>query len=192
MILLTVVTGGFLVSLVRAARRNWQIVVPDLPLPWLIVTASIPHLIAFNLTATNKLLSDREAAVALMISLSLLVVFAWSNRRITGFPLLGLGLALNLLVIAANGGLMPITPQAVQAILPHAAPGSWQVGQRLGYSKDIVLLLSQTRLYFLSDCLLLPSWIPYRVAFSAGDILIALGSVWTLWATGPEKKIDSK
>jgi len=43
--------------------------------------------------------------------LILLLVFCWINRRVTGVWLLALGLTLNLLVIAANGGFMSISPQ---------------------------------------------------------------------------------
>jgi len=182
MILLTAVASGLLSSLLCVVVRHRWLAIPNLRLIWLVFVSLIPHLLAFNLPATHAAISDKAAAMILMISQGTLLVFAWANRRQPGFWMLLLGLALNLLVIIANGGWMPISPETIQAIAPHAAPGSWQAGQRLGSSKDIVLLASQTRLVWLSDCLLLPTWFPYQVAFSIGDVLIALGAFQALWA----------
>jgi hypothetical protein len=36
----------------------------------------------------------------------------------------------------------------------------------------------------LADRFLLPDWFPYKVAFSLGDILIALGIFWLLAKPG--------
>jgi hypothetical protein len=106
------------------------------------------------------------------------------NIRRPGFWLLGLGLALNLLVILLNGGMMPISPETIQHLYPDAPFGAWQIGQRLGVGKDIVLPIAETRLWFLSDHFSLPEWVSYKVAFSLGDVLISAGAFWLLLIFG--------
>ena len=53
------------------------------------------------------------------------------------------------------------------------------MGSRLGTGKDIVLAVDQTRLWWLSDRFLLPLPGGY-VAFSLGDVLIAVGAFFVL------------
>jgi hypothetical protein len=51
-----------------------------------------------------------------LLSHLLLLLFVWLNRRQVGVLLVGLGVVCNLVVILANGGFMPITPQTLVRI----------------------------------------------------------------------------
>jgi hypothetical protein len=115
-----------------------------------------------------------------LLSHLVLLVFVWRNWQLTGVQILGLGVMCNLLVIAVNGGFMPITPQTLTQINPGSLPSQWSVGLHYGYSKDIILLREQTKLQMLSDTWVIPPPFPWPTAFSLGDVLIALGIVMLL------------
>lgn len=183
MILTVAVLAGLLAGLARAwfGRRRPQ--VPQLHLVWIVVIAFIPQWLAFHLPATNAIIPDWGAALCLTFSQAMLLSFVWVNRNHPGGPFLLLGLALNLLVIAANGGLMPISPEAVHHLAP-GAPDTWEIGSRLWGGKDIVLPIHATRLWWLSDYFLTPQWFPLQIAFSLGDVFIAGGAFWLLWSMG--------
>lgn len=184
MILAAAVAIGLVAGLIRAwvGKRSYRVV--DLRFPGLVLIAFIPQWLAFYQSRLGVGFPNEWSPATLVITQLLLLVFAWFNRKQPGFWMLGAGLLLNFLVIIANGGLMPISPETVQKLYPGAPEGSWNVGSQLGNGKDIVLHMTETRLWFLSDRFLTPEWLRYPVAFSLGDVLIALGAFWLLWTLG--------
>ena len=179
MILLLAVLTGFLVGLGRARWQKQTYSVPGFQSIWLIVVAFLPQLFIAYLPVTRHLLTDSLAAVTLLASLTLFLAFAWLNRCLPGMPILIVGLLLNFMVIVANGGWMPISPQTADLLTGKDILQIMNLGGRLG-EKDILLSAQNTHFEFLADRFLLPEWIPYKSAFSLGDILIALGAFWLL------------
>jgi hypothetical protein len=182
-ILLTAVAAGILAGWLRARWRRRRLKSLSLSFIWLAILAFLPQLFAFQLF-TGKYFTQFWASVALVSSQALLLIFAWYNRKEPGFWALGLGLLLNLGVIVLNGGLMPISPETIAHYYPDLPLSRWVVGSRLGMTKDIILAAAQTRLWWLSDRFTLPVWVPYQVAFSLGDLLIALGAFLFFWSLG--------
>ena len=122
--------------------------------------------------------------VLFLLSHLLLLGFIWRNRQLPGIQIVGLGVVCNLLVIAANGGLMPITPETLVQINPGSNLAQWPIGAHYGHSKDIILLRAEIRLWALSDILVIPPPFPRPTAFSLGDLLIAVGIVVLLQGSG--------
>lgn len=183
MILLVAILAGLVVGLLiaRLQKRPWT--VPPLRQPWLVIIAFLPQFFALYLPATRRGVADGLAAAGLILSLVLLLVFCWFNRWMSGVWLLALGLFLNLLVISANGGFMPISPQTAARLVPSGALAALEEGSRFGV-KDILLLPEQTHLVWLSDHFLPPAGFPYQVAFSLGDLFIAAGAFWLMVTQG--------
>ena len=117
-------------------------------------------------------------AVRLGITLSYLPLLAVValNFRWLGMRLLGIGIALNFMVIVANGGLMPLNLDAVPNDRVSSDPETYQSGKWVRGTKSIILDSEQTRLPWFSDTLNLPVKMVGRpMIFSLGDIFIALG-----------------
>jgi hypothetical protein len=190
MILAWAVLAGLAAGFLRSAIQGQRYQPAEPEKIWLVLLAALPQIFAFFLPATRQRIPDSWIPYLLIGSQVLLLVFVWFNRRKPGMWLMGLGLILNLLVISLNGGWMPISPETL--ISQGAPQGSWQIGARHGFSKDLVLLREDTRFWLLSDILTLPDWIPYRVAFSMGDALMALGVIWWLWVRQPRSIYSEK
>jgi len=108
---------------------------------------------------------------------ALLLAGIVANRGVPGVPLLATGLALNVIAISANGGLMPLAPERLS--LNHADV-QVEPGQHVPRTKGVLLPRGATRFWELTDVLALPEGLPNRGMFSVGDVAIALGVGWSV------------
>lgn len=91
------------------------------------------------------------------------------NLAIPGLALVALGALSNLAAIVANGGFMPASPAALQALGRTAEQG---------FSNSVVLAVPA--LAPLTDVFAMPVFVPFANVFSVGDVLIGLGVVVAL------------
>jgi len=114
------------------------------------------------------------AAFALHVgSLALLVLFLAANLRYRSRIAVAAGVLLNLAVIAANHGYMPVRVADMQRA------GFYDVAatlERDGHFQKSSVLDSGTSLWFLGDVLPIPLPNGPDRLISAGDVLIALGT----------------
>lgn len=181
MVLLTAVLAGTLTGwgYARLKGSTWH--PPVFRAAWLVIFGFLPQWIAFYLPVTRKLLPDQLAAACLVLSQLLLLVFVFLNLRLPGMPLLAIGFACNLAVILANGGFMPLTVDAASRLVEPSIFNRLTVGERISSSsKDVLLPEPQIALSWLADRFIPPQFIPYRFAFSLGDICVAAGAFWLL------------
>ncbi len=190
MILVFAVVVGLAAGLLKAKLRGVTYQPLDLVHIWLIFIAAIPQYLAFFLPATRSRIPDQWIPFILISTQFILLVFVWLNRKTPFVWLFGLGLLLNFVVICLNGGWMPISPETLTSL--GAPESSFRIGSRHGYGKDIVLTKDNTILWILSDILKLPRWIPYRIAYSVGDVLIAAGVIGFLFMSKKEQHNDKK
>ena len=191
MILLVAVVAGLIAALIRSWICHSKFISFDIQAVWLVFAAFLPQYLAFSLRATRERVPDSWIPFILIGSQLLLLVFVWINRKKPGMWAMGTGLFLNFLVIALNHGFMPLSPETAQKLIQPGVSVSLTIGERVGFGKDILLLVESTRLWFLSDIFLLPHWLNYRAAFSVGDILISVGAFLFLWSLGGSSQRES-
>lgn len=173
-IILGYLRGGRLENLSRLELRG----------PWLIFAALAVQLLIFPLGPGGPLLPVGTTATAVLHlgSYGLLGAFVWRNRREGGIVLMGVGMLLNVIVISANGGYMPTSPELL------AAAGRGEAARQLReagvYANNICADCEGTaaRLPFLGDVLYVPAWVPLANVFSLGDVLLMLGLILFLQA----------
>lgn len=186
MILLLALGVGFIFGLALAKWQGHPYQFPRLKYSWLAIAAYLPQFFVTYFERTQALAPDWVAATAIVASQGVLFLFAWFNRHIPGMPILIVGLVLNLTVMIANGGFMPINPHTAERLVGSERMASFDLGNRFGY-KDILLPANKTQLELLADRFLPPVRFPYQVAFSLGDVFIALGAFWILAYQKPAK-----
>jgi hypothetical protein len=182
MILLVAILIGLAATTLRARLYHRSLTSVQVRLEWLVFTAVIPQIAVFQIPAIGKWIPEAIIPVIQISTMTGLLIFTLANLKSTGFSVLSLGLLGNLLVIALNKGWMPVSPETLIRLRPDLPASTWVVGARLALSKDQIMASSETTLGWLSDCLTLPPWVPYKFVFSVGDILIAIGAFLLLWS----------
>ena len=86
--------------------------------------------------------------------------------------LVGVGGLLNLIAIAANGGVMPTTVSALETAGLDVDPETFANSAAL----------ADPRLLFLGDVFAIPASLPFANVFSVGDVLIAVGAAYAVHA----------
>ena len=139
-------------------------------------------LAAFAVKVAVALLGTAHTQMAVTIARPLNVIGAvmllavvWFNRRIPGALLFSVGLTLNLIVIVAFGGRMPV-------LLPHDAdPNSPVLALLRGGLDPLHVALDHPQgLWFIGDVLTIPSIGGHSSLVSIGDLLMAAGVAWLI------------
>ncbi len=175
MILLAAVLASIAIAWLRGGRFTELL---RMPLRWggLAVAAFAVQALFIYQTPSWKVVGEWEWQELLFVSSHLLLLLTvWANRHLVGVPWIGLGLLLNLAVMVANGGWMPITANALVRVGFANLVPSLASGTRVYSSKNIILSLEETRLWFLSDVFALPRPFPIPSVFSIGDVIVAFG-----------------
>ena len=154
------VAGGYL-----SGGRLHNLADLDLSRGWLVLAALGLQIVAFSPARRRPRARPRPWPCTL-VSYALLAWFVVLNRCRLGVVIAGVGMGLNLVAIAANGGYMPASRTAL------ALAG-------IAYSGDThnnsAVIGAGTHLSFLGDVFAVPVWMPAANVFSIGDLLIAVG-----------------
>lgn len=125
--------------------------------------------------------------VLYMLMYIMLFIFVYFNRRYVSVLIMGAGFLLNAIAIFSNGGVMPVSPAAME----KAGMGG------------MISTISNQGLYSLMDdstafsflCDVIPRPYPRAFVISAGDIVIAIGLLLLILklmgCTGKLKKKDT-
>ncbi len=166
---------ALLIGLAAVGGRVGNLAHVNVKWAWLAPLAFLmqAYLIFFPADTAGGLLSARS--LLLTISHCLLFAVVWQNRDLGGVKLIGLGLLLNFLVMVANGGFMPITPDALARIGYDGNVAQMETGYIVGRTKNVVAEPGDAMLWFLSDIMVIPRPFPIPTALSLGDVLIVSG-----------------
>lgn len=157
------------------ARGGW----PELRVRWwpVAVIGLAIQVPLYTLPIGNSPFRDFIGPVGTVITTGLILVVvlrnATGNVRLAALIVAG-GVALNLLVIAANGGFMPRDEARAPRSTTHPASAI----------SNTIAANSDTRLAWLGDTLAQPAWLPQADLISPGDVLLSLGAAaWLLAAS---------
>lgn len=99
------------------------------------------------------------------------LAFLWLNRHYKGFTLIWIGVFLNFIVMAVNGGRMPVSVEASAVLGPYYVDMLREGG---AVSKHYMMDAS-THLSFLGDIIPLSSPYPRTQVISIGDVVMNIG-----------------
>lgn len=170
---------GILIALIMGGKFKYLLTI-NIRYSWLI-------LFSFVIQYSTMFLFPKYLLPAIVISNIGLLSFCFLNSNQIGFKYVTTGILLNVLVMLANGGRMPVNPVAAKVLSPEDYPAlmAGEYGKHLPVS-------SETHLNFLGDIFFLTYPYPRPIIISLGDIVITIGMISFLYYNmvikGKEKK----
>jgi hypothetical protein len=132
---------------------------------WLFYLAIGLQVVAFPFAFLPWTTPDVVQRALWLCSYGLLAVGAARNLHLRGVVLVLAGMSLNLAAVVANGGRMPVVPEAMR-----------DAGHDYGVRMNSIAA-PEPRLDWLVDRWAAPDWVPLANVFSVGDVVIALGAL---------------
>lgn len=173
---------------VGKARRGRFRRLANLELRWisLLVTAFVLQYAALDLSLRGLGWVKAVGPWLFMGTFLLLLVGLGVNWQHRELRLVALGIFLNFLVIAANGGHMPVSPTAIEAAGLEGLTKALEEGTYFTHTA----MQAGSRLAFLGDVFVLPPPYPRPRVFSIGDALMAVGVFWLIQRVMLSSKVD--
>lgn len=140
------------------------------------LVSAIAALLALAAQGLVIRLSPSELAVRVVLPATIVVVAValWRHRRYLGVWVMYVGLAANLAVIVANGGLMPIERATVIAAVGEERAAEYQIEEWLRGSKDVLVADGGGRALALGDSIAVRTGAG-GFAASPGDLVVWAG-----------------
>ncbi|MBI2847125.1 MAG: DUF5317 domain-containing protein [Chloroflexi bacterium] len=158
---------------------------------WIIVISFTIYLRGVYFVPAND---ETLRSIVILSSMTILAFGVLFNLHLWAFRFMAIGLLLNLLVMASNGGFMPISPETLKEIGVEQDAQVLEMGKVREHPKVILLPVEQTRMPLLSDTLIIPG---VRNAYSPGDFFVmagVLGFIFelsaSLWSTRKHSKVE--
>jgi MFS family permease len=160
---------GVLVAWLLGANLN-RLRLVRLRANWVVFAALGIQILLFTSAsrAVHVSLSESTAHTATYVAL---LTFVAANIRQPGFALAATGCVLNAVVIAANGGRMPVS------LASWTATGKAASELTAHGSYNNVVLATHAHLSWLGDVFALPRAFPLANSFSVGDLLLVVGVI---------------
>jgi hypothetical protein len=131
-------------------------------------------LLAVQFLAIEFARSDVALRIVLPATIGLAPIALWAHRRMLGVWVIFVGLAANLAVVAANGGLMPIEQATVIEAVGVERAAAYETGEWIPGSKDVLVEPGDGRLVALGDSIVIRAG-GGGIAASPGDFVVWAG-----------------
>lgn len=177
---------GLIVGFIRAGFRNGLIALSNVRIKGGLIFPILLLLqfAIFLFQGKIQFIADYSGYFFIVVYIAGLYLL-WLNRLAHGFGYIFTGVALNFLVMAINGGRMPVSLEAASVLDPIYLE---MLKSDTAVTKHF-LLDNSTRLPFLGDIIPLSSPYPRNQAISVGDVIMNFGMFLYLQKIMLEQKI---
>jgi hypothetical protein len=170
---------GVIIALIMGGKLS-NLLSISIKYSWLI-------LIGFSIQFAAIFIFPDHLLMAIIISNVALLSFCYLNRKQIGFNYMTIGILLNVIVMLANGGRMPVEPDAAKILSPEDFP-ELVAGE---YGKHVVIS-TETHLNFLGDIFFLNHPYPRPIIISIGDIILSIGIILFLYKSMVTRPVENK